>query len=73
VARSKKVGLSWAASTDNTRVTGYRVYRDGTQVATVSNTKWTDPLAFKGGLRSYALVAFDAAGNTSPAAGVTVQ
>jgi hypothetical protein len=42
-------------------------------VATVSNMKWTDPLAFKGGPRSYGVVAFDAAGNASPTAVVTVQ
>ena len=54
-------------------MTGYRVYRDGTLVATVSNTKWTDGLTFKGALRTYAVIALDAAGNTSLTAQVTVQ
>ncbi len=73
VARSKKVALSWVASTDNVRVSGYRVYRDGTLVATTANTKWTDPVTYKGGSRLYDVVAFDTAGNVSPDAEVVVQ
>jgi hypothetical protein len=73
VARSKKVGLTWRASSDNMKVSGYLVYRDGTLVATVTNTKWTDSLAYIGGSRAYAVVAFDAASNQSSAAEVAVQ
>jgi hypothetical protein len=55
------------------KVSGYLVYRDGTLVATVTNTKWTDSLAYIGGSRAYAVVAFDAASNQSSAAEVAVQ
>jgi hypothetical protein len=73
VARSKKVALTWTASADDTRVSGYRVYRDGTLVATVTNPKWTDAVSFKSGTRLYAVVAFDTAGNTSQATEVVVS
>jgi hypothetical protein len=65
VGKSKRVTLTWAGSTDNVGVSGYRVYRDGTLVWTLTKTRWTDTLAFTGGTRSYAVVAFDAAGNVS--------
>jgi penicillin-binding protein 1C len=60
------VALKWTASTDDTAVTGYKVYRDGKQVATVTtSTSYTDigltPLTEY----SYAVVAYDAAGNAS--------
>ena len=31
---SSQINLSWIASTDNVAVTGYQVFRDGTQIAT---------------------------------------
>ena len=37
-----KMNLSWNASTDNVGVTGYRIYRDGIQVADVSSTTYQD-------------------------------
>ena len=37
-----KINLSWNASTDNAGVTGYRIYRDGIQVADVSGTTYQD-------------------------------
>jgi hypothetical protein len=73
IARSKRVALSWSASSDNVRVAGYRVYRDGTLVATVTNRKWTDSLTFVGGPRLYQVAAFDSMGNVSPASNVTLQ
>jgi len=54
-------------------VSGYRVYRDGTLVATVSATKWTDGVTFKSGSRQYEVTAYDAAGNVSPEAVTTLQ
>jgi fibronectin type 3 domain-containing protein len=64
------VDLSWAASTDNVGVAGYYVYRstDGTQgpiVATVSTTAWLDTTVTEGVAYTYAVAAFDAAGNIS--------
>jgi hypothetical protein len=73
IARSKRVALTWAASSDNVKVTGYRVYRDGVLVASVNRTKWTDGLSISAGTRRYEVVAFDAAGNLSLPAVVTLE
>jgi chitinase len=67
------VALTWAASSDNVKVAGYRVYRDGVLVASVNRTKWTDGLRLAAGMRRYEVVAFDAAGNLSPPAALTVE
>src|SRR4029078_708519 len=32
--------LTWAAATDNTAVTGYNLYRDGTKVGTTTSTAY---------------------------------
>src|SRR5207248_7173559 len=37
---SSQINLSWAASSDNVGVSGYRVFRDGTQIATTSATSF---------------------------------
>jgi hypothetical protein len=65
VGKSRRITVTWAASIDNIGVNGYRVYRDGTLVATLTKMRWNDSLAFAGGTRLYAVVAFDAAGNVS--------
>src|SRR5882762_5480422 len=63
---SSQINLSWSASTDNVGVTGYRVYRDGTLLATLGavtayqNTGLTPSTSF-----SYTVLAIDAAGNAS--------
>jgi hypothetical protein len=38
---SSQINLSWTASTDNVAVTGYKVFRNGTQIATPSTTSYT--------------------------------
>ena len=65
---STSVALSWSASGDNVGVAGYRISRDGTQVAQVTGTSWTDAGRTAGATYVYAVVAFDAAGNVSSAA-----
>src|SRR5262249_6299177 len=42
VGRNRTVTLSWSASTDNVGVAGYRVYRNGVQVAQVGGTSASD-------------------------------
>jgi chitodextrinase len=64
---STSVTLSWNPSTDNVGVTGYRIYRGGTSVATASATTFTDTGLSAGTSYSYAVRAFDAAGNESAA------
>lgn len=66
------VSLVWNASNDVGGVVGYRVYRDTFLVATVSETAFTDPTLTSGNTYSYGVVAFDAAGNTSSEATISV-
>jgi chitodextrinase len=59
------VELSWSASTDNVGVTGYKVYRSTTLIATVTGLTFADNGRTAGSTYSYKVAASDAAGNTS--------
>jgi chitodextrinase len=63
---TSQINLSWTASTDNAGVSGYRVYRNGSQIATTSTTNYSDSGLAAGTVYSYNVSAFDAAGNISP-------
>lgn len=58
-----KVVLAWNASNDAVGVTGYRVYRNGTLVATTTALTWSQ--SRQRTTSTYWVVAFDAAGNVS--------
>ncbi|MFQ5964326.1 MAG: fibronectin type III domain-containing protein, partial [Candidatus Scalinduaceae bacterium] len=60
-----QIDLSWDASTDNVGVTGYRIYRDGSQVADVSSTTYHDTGLSPSTTYTYTVSAYDAAGNES--------
>ncbi len=60
-----QVNLSWTASTDNVGVTGYKVFRNGTQVGTPTGTSFSDTGLTAGTTYSYTVAASDAAGNVS--------
>lgn len=62
---SRRVDLSWSASTDNVDVTGYQVYRDGSLIATAPSTSYNDTTVQASTSYSYAVAAVDAAGNAS--------
>lgn len=62
-----QVNLSWDASTDNVGVAGYKVYRDGTFLASIGTTSYSDTTVQGGTSHSYTVYAYDAAGNISPA------
>jgi chitodextrinase len=64
--------LSWNASTDNVGVTGYIVSRNSVQIATPTTTSFADTGLAPATTYTYAVVARDAAGNRSIAAGVSV-
>lgn len=64
--------LTWNASQDNVGVMGYRVYRDETLVDTVTTLTFTDAGLASGALHDYDVIAFDAAGNQSAPASITV-
>ncbi|WP_164821470.1 fibronectin type III domain-containing protein [Paenibacillus koleovorans] len=59
--------LSWTASTDNIGVAGYKLYRDGMEVATVTAASYHDRGLAAATAYSYTVKAFDAAGNMSAA------
>jgi len=62
---SSTITLTWSASTDNVGVAGYRVYRGTTPVGTTAGTTYSDTGLTASTLYSYAVAAYDAAGNTS--------
>jgi hypothetical protein len=64
---SSVVALTWTASTDNVGVTGYQIFRGGTQVATSTTTAYTDSGLTASTAYSYTVKATDAAGNVSAA------
>ena len=71
-----QVNLTWTASTDDTAVTGYRVYRNGTQVATSVTNSYSDSGLTASTQYAYTVAAYDAAGNVSThcvAVNVTTQ
>lgn len=59
------VNLSWGAASDNVGVTGYEVFRGGSQIATTVGTTYTDSGAAPNTSYSYQVRAFDLAGNRS--------
>jgi hypothetical protein len=66
LGKGKKVTLTWAASSDNVAVAGYRVYRDGALVASTTGTSLIDAIAGRSATHTYYVVAYDSAGNSSP-------
>nr|WSW71637.1 glycoside hydrolase family 6 protein [Streptomyces sp. NBC_00995] len=64
---SSSVSLSWTASTDNTAVTGYDVFRNGVKVGSSTTTSYTDSGLSASTAYSYTVKAKDAAGNVSAA------
>jgi chitodextrinase len=69
---SSQVGLSWTASTDNVGVASYQVLRNGSVIATVSGTSYTDTTVAPGTTYTYQVVAYDAAGNSAGSATLQV-
>ena len=57
--------LSWQASTDDTGVAGYDVYRDEKKIMSVAGTSYTDKNLTPGTKYSYYVIAKDATLNTS--------
>jgi hypothetical protein len=65
--------IEWAASSDNLWVAGYQVARDGTQIANLTTTSFTDTTAVRGATHVYSVVAYDRANNVSAASTATVN
>src|SRR4029077_17368481 len=62
---SSQINLAWTASTDNVGVTGYKVFRGGTQVATSPSTSYQDTGLAASTAFAHTVAAFAAAGSTS--------
>ncbi|MFZ2170635.1 MAG: hypothetical protein WAW61_13490, partial [Methylococcaceae bacterium] len=56
---------SWAASSDNVVVTGYKIYRNGVQIATATTTSYSNTGLSASTAYTYTVSAYDAAGNVS--------
>lgn len=68
-----KPALAFSAATDaGSGVASYRLYRDGTSVATAAGTTVTDAALAVDGTYSYRVSALDAAGNESAVSGAVV-
>ncbi|MDZ7721573.1 MAG: fibronectin type III domain-containing protein [candidate division KSB1 bacterium] len=66
---SSQIDLTWSASSDNTSVTGYVVYRDGTGIGQTEATAFSDTGLSPATTYVYQLRAHDAADNTSALCG----
>jgi hypothetical protein len=64
-ASSSMINLNWSAITDNVGVTGYRVYRDGSELTTTTQTSYSDTGLTASTEYTYTVSAYDAAGNVS--------
>ncbi|HSR89628.1 MAG TPA: DUF4038 domain-containing protein [Candidatus Udaeobacter sp.] len=62
---ASQINLAWTAATDNVGVTGYKIFRDGVQIATTAATSFSNTGLTPSTDYSYTVAAFDAAGNTS--------
>jgi chitodextrinase len=65
VASLSEIDLSWSASTDNVAVVGYQIFRNTTKIATTASPSFADKTVIPGVQYTYAVTAFDAAGNIS--------
>ncbi len=65
VISATQINLNWATSTDNIAVTGYAIFRNGTEIATVSNNNFNNVGLTASTTYSYLVQAYDAAGNRS--------
>ena len=60
-----QINLSWNASTDNVAITGYRIFRNGTEIVTTAATTYNDTGLAASSTYTYTVLAYDAAGNSS--------
>jgi chitodextrinase len=76
VITDRSVTLTWPAATDNVGVTGYKIFRNSVQVGTSATASYTESGLTPSTGYTYAVVAYDAAGNqstASPNKGLTTQ
>ncbi len=64
-ASATQINLSWTASTDNVGVTGYKIYRNGAYLTSVTGTSYSNTGLAEKTTYNYKVSAYDAAGNES--------
>ena len=64
-----QANLFWKPSTDNIGVAGYRIYRNGTYLTSVTTPPYSDFGVVAGESYRYRVVAYDSRGNTSEESG----
>ena len=62
---SSAIVLSWGSSTDNVKVEGYKIFRNGKEIGTSATTNFTDIDVTAGTTYIYTIKAYDATGNIS--------
>jgi glucose/arabinose dehydrogenase/chitodextrinase len=70
---TSQINLTWDASSDDVGVAGYKVFRDGTQIATPRTTSYNDTGLAANTKYDYTVSAADAAGNDSPKSDVVSE
>ena len=66
---SSQINLIWAASADNVGVTGYKIFRNGTQIGTTTTNSYSNTGLTASTVYTYTISAYDAVGNNSAQAG----
>jgi len=64
---TSQINLTWSASTDNVGVAGYKIYRNGAYLASVTTTTYSNTGLSAGSSYTYYVTAYDDAGNESSA------
>ncbi len=64
-ASSSQINITWTASSDNVSVAGYKIYRDGSQIATTNSTSYSNTGLSASTGYCYKVAAYDSAGNNS--------
>uniref|UniRef100_UPI0032169118 fibronectin type III domain-containing protein n=1 Tax=uncultured Draconibacterium sp. TaxID=1573823 RepID=UPI0032169118 len=72
-AGETSISLSWAAPTDNVGVAGYTIYQAGIKLGTVADESFSVTGLIIGNEYSFEIEAFDAAGNKSEKAEISVS
>ncbi len=65
VISSSQINLTWTTSTDAVGVTGYKIYRGGTQIGTSATNSYQNTGLAESTSYSYSVSAYDVAGNIS--------
>ncbi len=66
LAAPHQISLNWAPSTDNDKVAGYKVYRNGSLYMYTTSTSFADAGLTPSTTYSYTISAYDRSGNESP-------